>query len=70
MTRYARLKTGEWGVKTDLHVRIGDHVLVTKKDGTTTTEEIAEVLWKWDRIRCCRIVSKSTKGGDLTANNK
>ena len=40
MTRYAKLKDGNWGVKTDLPVRIGDKILVTKRDKTETVEEI------------------------------
>lgn len=49
MTTDTKLKTGEWGVKTNLPVRLGDTLLVTRKDGSTTVEKVTEILWKYDR---------------------
>ena len=50
MTTYTKLKDDEWGIKTDFPVKVGDRLIVTKKDGTTTLETVADVLWKYDRI--------------------
>lgn len=48
MNTFAKLKSGAWGVRltgADASAAAGDAVAVTKRDGTTSTVVVAQVVW-------------------------
>lgn len=62
---YANLKSGNWGVRVIGETpRPGQNVTVTKKDGGTKTEVIAQVLWQGDGVALCSIKQRSGCGCD------
>ena len=52
MNTYTKLQSGDWGVLCDSRPNIGDVVTVTKRDGTTKTETIAQVFTRGDKFAC------------------
>jgi len=45
MATYMKLKNGDWGIRVEGPVQIGQQVTVTTKAGMTKTETVAAVLW-------------------------
>lgn len=64
-TTYTKLRSGAWGIRTEGYIpNSGVSVLVTKKDGTTKREHVAEVVWS-DRQKNVSICSlQSTDHGE------
>lgn len=60
MNTYTKLQSGEWGVLCDARPDVGDTITVTKKDGTTKTETVAQVFTRGEKFVCA---VKTTRGG-------
>lgn len=54
-TTYTKLRSGEWGVKVNGAAKVGDRVTVTKKDGGTKVETIAQVVFSGNGVTLCAI---------------
>lgn len=53
---YAKLKSGEWGIRVTGKPRKGDRVTVIKKGGGVKTEIIRDIVWSGDEgISLCTI---------------
>lgn len=52
---YTKLKSGEWGVRIEGTAQQGQQVIVKKKDGTTKTETITQIVWSGNGITLCAI---------------
>lgn len=53
---YAKLKSGDWGIRvTGGNVSTGSTVTVTKKDGTTKTETVTQVVWSGNGVTLCAV---------------
>ena len=59
---FAKLPTGEWGIRSENEVRKGDRVLVRRKDGQEKREIIKEVVQKRGKFWLCEIVSPTQDG--------
>lgn len=59
---YTKLKNGEWGIRIEGSVSVGQFVPVKKKDGTINGETVAAVLWSSGGVSVCSIATskKST----------
>ena len=66
---WKRLNSGEWGIKVTMetpfeNVAEGDTITVTKKDGSTSEETVARIMWEGEDLRdggqgaLCAIVKK------------
>lgn len=65
MAMFTKLKSGDWGIKTQGDVKAGDTVTVSKRDGTTDTVMIEKVIFKNEDITICSIKKKdSHQNGD------
>lgn len=49
---YTKLSNGDWGVLCDERPNVGDLIVVTKKNGDTKTETIAQVWMRGDKFAC------------------
>lgn len=56
---YTKLKSGEWGVRVEGSVKVGQSITVRKKSGETKTETVAKVVWTGDGISLCAVSSGS-----------
>lgn len=45
MITYTKLKSGEWGIRSDKSLSVGASVVVTKKSGESKTEQVANQVW-------------------------
>lgn len=61
-TTYAKLKSGDWGVRIQGTAQEGDCVTVTKKSGETKQETIEKVLWTGNGVSICAI-RQARRGG-------
>ena len=61
-TTYAKLKSG-WGIRTDGEVKPGQHISVTRKDGSVKEEVVKEVVWSGDGVSLCSIMKLGRSGG-------
>lgn len=52
---YTKLKSGEWGVRIEGTAQQGQQVIVKKKDGTTKTETVTQIVWSGNGITLCAI---------------
>jgi len=58
-TTYAKLNTGDWGVRVEgVKPAEGAALTVTKKDGTQKKEVIERVLWSGQGVYLCAIAPK------------
>jgi hypothetical protein len=56
---YAKLKSGNWGVRVQGGTpAVGESVTVTKRDGTSKTETVAAVVYAGDGYTLCAIGSE------------
>ena len=55
---FTKLKNGDWGIKVDGKAKEGTVVTVTKKDGTSSQETVAKVIWSGSGVSICAIVQK------------
>ena len=63
MISYAKLKSGEWGVRVEGPApRTGSRITVTKKDGSTKTETIAAIVWEGTGVTLCAIAAGDSSG--------
>jgi hypothetical protein len=46
VTLYARLKSGEWGIRCSKKLQLGQQVVVSKRDGTTSVEQVTQLIGK------------------------
>lgn len=77
MATFAKLKDGSWGVRVPgAAPKIGDVLTVTKRDGSTSKETVAAVLWSGpdndgQTVSLCSIKEKPRgrhgNGGDTCA---
>lgn len=58
---FTKLKNGDWGIKVDGKPGEGSVVTVSKKDGSTSQETVAKVLWSSNGVSICAIVAKPRK---------
>lgn len=42
---FARLRSGEWGIRIEGKARTGEKAVITKRDGGTSTVRIGEIVW-------------------------
>jgi hypothetical protein len=63
MATYAKLRSGNWGVRVEGEVTPGQVVTVTKKDGSTRTETIDRVVWSGNGVSLCTIKPTTRSGG-------
>jgi len=57
---YTKLRSGAWGVKlTGIAGTVPATVTVTKRDGSTKVERIADVVWKGDGAMICTLAASS-----------
>ena len=49
-TSYTKLRSGDWGVRSDQALKVGDAVTVTTKSGKTKTEKILKVIWTDNKV--------------------
>lgn len=47
---YTKLRNGDWGMRIQGRVTVGDTVTVTKKDGSTKEEVVGSIVWSDDKI--------------------
>lgn len=55
---YTKLKSGEWGIRVEGAARQGQQVTVKKKDGTTKTETVTQIVWSGNGITLCAIAQR------------
>ena len=63
MATYMKLKNGDWGIRVEGPVQIGQQVTVTTKAGMTKTETVAAVLWSSGGVSLCSIQAKPQASG-------
>jgi hypothetical protein len=60
VTTYAKLRSGEWGVRVQGSAPAkGAKVTVSKKDGTSKVETIVQVVWSGNGVALCAIAGAS-----------
>ena len=52
---YARLASGDWGIRMQGRAQAGQLVMVTKRSGDSHLETISQVLWKRHGFSLCAI---------------
>ena len=57
---YAKLKSGDWGIRVQGNVKAGQTITVRKKDGTTKQETVVKVVWSGNGISLCAIEQRQT----------
>lgn len=63
-TTYAKLKSGEWGLRVQGAASEGAMVTVTKRDGSTKVERIGKVIWRGGGITLCAIDAGAPRSSD------
>lgn len=58
---YAKLRSGDWGVRASVPVEPGAVVQVTKQSGEVKDEIIDKVLWRGEGIALCSIRQRPRK---------
>lgn len=62
MASYTKLKNGDWGVRSNVPVKAGESVQVTKKSGETKTETIDRIVWSGKGVWLCSLRRSNGSG--------
>lgn len=54
---YAKLRSGDWGIRSTAALRAGDSIAVTKRDGSTKTETVAKIVFTGGGVTLAAIAS-------------
>ncbi len=60
-TTYAKLRTGQWGIRTTEKIVVGQRVTVAKKDGTTKQEVVGKIVWQGKGITLATVYQEPKK---------
>lgn len=63
MATYTRLRNGEWGVKVQGMVHVGQNVVVKKRNGDMKNVRILKVLWTNGETSIC-VIEPDDGGSD------
>lgn len=56
---FAKLNSGAWGIRVQGPVAVGDRVLVTKKNNTTSLQTVVRVVWTGNGASLCEIAQSA-----------
>lgn len=49
-TSYTKLKSGDWGIRSDQAIKEGQSITVTTKAGQAKTEKVKKVVWTDNKV--------------------
>lgn len=58
---YAKLKSGEWGVRSDQAIKEGETVTVTTKAGQAKSETVKKIVWTDGKVWLAAIERKDAQ---------
>ena len=71
MTTYTKLRSGEWGMRVQGNKPTsGDTLTVSKKDGTTKVETVAQVVWSGQGVHVCAIAPAPATASNGTRSRR
>ena len=60
---YTKLRDGSWGIRSNLKLTVGQNVPVTKRNGTSKTEQVTKVLWTDGKVWLASIGQQTRTSG-------
>lgn len=58
---YAKLKSGEWGVRVKGSVAVGDRLCVSTRSGKAKPEVVERIIWRDGEVSICALVAAPKK---------
>ncbi len=56
---YTKLRDGSWGIRSTETIRVGQTVLVAKRDGSTKSETVGAIVWTGNGVTLASIGARS-----------
>ena len=60
---YTKLRSGDWGIRVEGRVSVGQDVVVTKRDGSRQTATVERIVWSGEGVTLCSIRRAERGGG-------